>query len=178
MQDQGWNINDFPNIIRNFSREDELLLRVFTIDAGTYIRHRNRYRQRFSPLSLKNRTETVLERINLIEDRQRKRRLLRVYSLLMDSDISKYRHFVKESQEREKRRQLAYVYHEKYLECALWPLLYFNKNWCESYIDGVTTRKSSKISFRLKLLSSIVDYGNDFLPFQYQFDRRICPYNK
>lgn len=94
----------------------------------------------------------------------------RVYCYLMDSEESIK--FVEEQQD-VKTIKLGYVYTEKYIECALWPLLYLKKEWCESAIEDSGTRKSAKICFRLNLLSNIVNFSADFGLLQYNFDRWI-----
>lgn len=70
-------------------------------------------------------------------------------------------------------RQIPYykLFRKKYVEIAIWPLLYVREEWCESAIAGGISHLSAKHAFHLKAMSVIVDYGQDYGLLQYQYDR-------
>eukprot|EP00959_Pyramimonas_sp_CCMP1952_P239327 5001488-Pyramimonas_sp.AAC.1 len=71
------------------------------------------------------------------------------------------------------------------VEVALWPCLYFKREWCESVVYAPrdwqplcsAARKEDKVSsksfFAWKLRGPILDYGADIGFIQFQFDRHI-----
>ena len=50
----------------------------------------------------------------------------------------------------------------KYIEIAIWPLLYIKNEFCESGITGHSSRLSCKRLFHYKCMSPVVDFGQDF----------------
>ena len=44
------------------------------------------------------------------------------------------------------------------VESALWPILYYDRSLCESYISGSVNRQTTKTAFMNKCFSEIVDY--------------------
>ena len=57
------------------------------------------------------------------------------------------------------------------IETALWPILYFDRQLCESYLDGSANRISAKKMFISKCFSGVLDYMMNFQLLQYQYDR-------
>lgn len=113
------------------------------------------------------------DKILQIEDDDARTKLTAVYQFLMSSEDSAYNHFVSKRQRciRKETTLNLYVSKEsKGIECALWPHLYPNKSWCETVIEGNHSRLSTKVSFFIKVFSSIFDYGVDFELLQFHYD--------
>lgn len=56
------------------------------------------------------------------------------------------------------------LFRMKHVEIAIWPLLYVQPQWCESAIEGGTSRLSANHAFYL-------NFAQDFGLLQYQYDR-------
>ena len=58
----------------------------------------------------------------------------------------------------------------RFVECCLWPHLYPTRNWCETGLEGQSSRLSTKISFLHKVQSTILDYGTDYDLLHFHYD--------
>ena len=152
------------------------VLRPLTIHNGEYVRADNGYRKKDSIFELSWSRKSVVEKIDEITDAQSRRRCINAYNYLMNETGSSYKKFVNKTDKLTNTSVRFNVYdaaQNRYVECCLWPHLYPTREFCESGIDGDTSRRSRKISFMHKVLSTIVDYATmyDLLHFHYDICR-------
>lgn len=91
-------------------------------------------------------------------------------SHFLSSSFVKYNVMRAELLNEHKEPSVCALYSWQGIECALWPNLYPFTAWCESIHHAGTSRKSGKIPFLTKCLSSIIDYTLHFDLLQYIFD--------
>ena len=63
------------------------------------------------------------------------------------------------------------LYQLEGIETALWPLLYYSRDLCESYLHGNEHRQSMKRAFIIKCLSPVPDYMLSYSLLQFQYER-------
>ena len=161
-----------PKVLRKLSEEDEGILRIFHIDIGPRKVAAMGHRIKNGAFELIIRQDTVEERIAQIQSCLRKQRLSEAYDFLIKSQKSAYSHFLKhQNADGGNHIKFWVVYKMTGIECALWPVLYPYLSWCESFLSG--DKESILISFRIKLLSNITSYNNNFELLQYHYDRWI-----
>ena len=166
-------VDDVPLLLRNLTEDDVRVLRPFTIHCGEYQRHMYGYRQRTGAFCVSWCDVLVEDKIQCLEDDDRRRRLSRVYNILMARRESSYRKFVEMQKTNPKKPFLYEIFSSpefEGIECALWPSLYHTSSMCKSNIKGQTNRVSGKISFMHKVLSSVQDFSLNFDLLQYQYD--------
>lgn len=151
---------------------DQRVLRIFRIDTGEYLRPQHGYRRRTEPVRLTVITPSVEERLTQLRDDDRVR-LTAVFHRLRENEY--YNHFYELAQRKlvEGTTRIPYwtLFRMEFVEMAIWPLLYLKPEWCESGNHGGQTRLSAKRLFHCKVMSGILDFGQDFSLLQYQFDR-------
>lgn len=119
---------------------------------------------------------SVIEKINLLDDLQAKKRCLNAYNYLMASDQSSYKTFVHKRNSEMETNKILHIFNKQEtvaIDCALWPNLYPFTNWCESYLTGHESRLSSKISFLAKVFSEVIDYVMHYDLLHFQYDRSM-----
>ena len=162
-----------PLELKGLTQREERILRVFEIDIGPKKVAPMGNRVKNGAFELRYRKDTVLERINSVKDIESRHRLQRAYDYLLQSHLSCYKLYINHqiAPHPDKIKIKFWDVYQNYpgVECALWPVLYPFSCWCESLLQG--TKDSILISFRVKLLSSIVDYNNNFALLQFHYDK-------
>ena len=141
-------IDDVPLFLRNLTEDDVRVLRPFQIHCGDYQRHMYGYRQRTGAFRVTWCDVLVRDKIERIEEDNRRRTLTRVYNFLMARRESSYRKFVEMQKTNPKKPFLYEIFSSpefEGIECALWPSLYYTSSMCESKIKGQTNRASGNI---------------------------------
>eukprot|EP00795_Rhopilema_esculentum_P003594 gene3594-12991_t len=167
-------IEQIPAELRELEARHVAALRPFDIDCGQYKTMRYGYRRKTALLRLTCSRKTVLQKIAEIPNETDREITIKAYNYLLSSPDSSYSSYLslRDSYANAGNEpSLFNIYKWKGVECCLWPHLYPFTSWCESIHDGFSHRKSSKVSFLTKCLSSIVDYSLNFNLLQYVFDR-------
>ena len=166
-----------PVVLTSLSKDEEAVLRLFDIDIGPTKVARAGHRIKNGAFELRYRADTVEERIAGTSDKQSRLRLQAAYDYLANSSSSAYQQYLAHqappSPDTTKIKFWKVYKDMPAIESALWPVLYPFTSWCESILDGSTSRDSTLVSFRCKLLSNIIDYNNNFRLLQFQYDRWI-----
>lgn len=163
-----------PPELCGLSREEEKILRVFQLNIGPKKVAPMGNRIKNGAFELEYLDDTVEDRIRSMTDDASQRRVKAAYDYLMHSPLSSYAKYVANQVQPGDNRKIKFwkVYNDlPAIECALWPVLYPYTSWCESILKTNAEGNSRLISFRLKLLSPICDYNNNFALLQFQFDR-------
>ena len=166
-------VEDIPVVLRNLSKAEICTLRPLTIHTGDYVRSDNGYRKKNGIFELSWSTSSVIEKINTIPDSNSRNRCLEAYAHLMNEPRSSYREFVEKRDELTNSQKKFNVYdpaESRFVECCLWPHLYPTRNWCETGLEGQSSRLSTKISFLHKVQSTILDYGTDYDLLHFHYD--------
>ena len=153
--------------------DNVFILRPFNIDIGPFQHKKYGYRIRSCLFSLECSKLSVQEKINLIEDPNRKEHCQQAYEYLMSSPDSAYKDYVLKREyfvARNEDPQKLEIFSWEGIECALWPTLYPYLSWCESTIVGDSNRVSSKVSFLTKCFGPLLDYSLQFELLQFIFD--------
>lgn len=163
-----------PPELSCLSREEEKILRVFQINIGPKKVAPMGNRIKNGAFELEYLHDTVEERITTMTNRASQSRVQAAYDYLMASPLSSYQKYVANQVQPGDNRKIKFwkVYKDlPAIECSLWPVLYPFTSWCESVLKTNAEGNSTLISFRLKLLSPISDYNNNFPLLQFHFDR-------
>ena len=166
-------LSSIPPELAELTKDEERILSLFYIDVGKYKKMRHGSRVKTCVFSLEYRPDTVQQRISKVTDPVSKNRLQTAFSYLISSSLSSYSTYLQHQKKPPNKKKIKYweIFASlDAIECALWPKLYPFSSWCES----VMSRKSKQSvirSFRLKLFSTIVDYGMNFELLQLQYDR-------
>lgn len=115
-----------PDALKSLDYNSIIALRPFTVHLGDYMEKQHGYRQKTNMFRLTWSQNTVLEKIDTLENQQAKQKCLSAYSFLMQTKDSYYRKFVE-------MREQAIVEDEEFnvcdyrkkegVECAIWPNL-------------------------------------------------------
>lgn len=167
----------FPLPLLDLSTSQMLALRPVVLHQGErWHPHRAgfRHHSRMSHLSWKQ--MDVLESIALLESPAERDRARGVFDFLMQDGRSEYAAYVQEHRRILASRPESWAWPhwrllDPFLECALWPSLYWCRAWCDTRWHG--TSKSVKRSFLVKVLSSVLDYGSTWSLVQFQHDRAV-----
>ena len=164
-----------PSVLCCLSKSEESILRVYDIDIGPKKVAPAGHRIKNGAFELRYRDDTVEERIEAVNDMVSKTRLQKAYEYLLQSSYSTYKQYVENQISPGPKKIKFWQVYRNFpgVECALWPVLYPFTSWCESILDGSSSRDSTLASFRQKLMSPIVDYNNNFALLQLQYDRWI-----
>lgn len=170
---------DVPVALRNLTEAEVRALRPLEISSSKYQRRQHGYRVRTEPFDVRWSKDSVERKLRDIADPASRERATRAYRWLISSAHSPYSHFVRLRDSRVRDPWLFEIYtHEEFqgVEAALWPNLYFDRDLCESVLDGKKTRASGKVSFTTKVASVVVDFGlhYDLQLLHYQYDRWLC----
>lgn len=164
-----------PRVLRALSEEDEKILRIFEIDVGPRKVAPMGHRMKNGAFELRIREDTVEQRIDNITCDEQKNRVENAYNYLSTSKTTSYGHYLKYQREYAPGTHIKFwVVYQKMVavECALWPVLYPFSRWCESTLKG-DQKESILHSFRIKLLSNITSYNNNFELLQLHYDKWI-----
>ena len=163
-----------PRPLANLQWEGDCVLSPFVIDCERFVMKEHGYRQKTGLINLKWSPEFVIDKINDLADDNQRLRCSNAYEFLMSSNESSYKDYID--------KQRIAVLHDNQpsifetfqwcgIECALWPSLYPFTEWCESAVEGTTSRESSKASFLVKCFSPMLDYSLHFELLQFVFER-------
>ena len=114
-----------------------------------------------------------MESIQAINDAESRSRCLRAYEFLMAHEQSAYAKFVnlRQTSIADSKKFNVYDFTQNVgVECALWPNLYPDLSFCETFLNGQQNRTSTKIAFMTKVFSEIADYGTSFELLQFPYD--------
>ena len=163
----------FPDLFKGLSHAEIIVLRPFTVHLGDYVKKQNGYRQKTNIFRLTWSEHSVIEKIDGLVDQISKQRCLLAYNFLMTNVLSSYKKFVN-------LRQIAMIDSNRFnvydftknvaVECALWPNLYPQVQFCETTLSGTENRASTKVAFISKVFSQISDYGTNFELLQFHYD--------
>ena len=166
------NADAISHMLKNLSNSENCSLCPLTVHSGQYTSLHNSYCQKGRTFQLTWSKLSILEQIEKLDNQSSKLCALVAYNFLMNEAQSSYEDFV---QQREQslavgHRFNMYDYQQRrYVECCLWPNLYPTREWCETPLDGINSHLSLKVSFLVKVNSSIADYGlnDELLHFHY-----------
>lgn len=138
-------LKDIPDPLRDLSKSERDVLRIFDIDIGPYQRQKYGSRTKTAAFELRYRKDTVVDRIQATVCIESRQRLNKAYSYLSQSDLSSYKDYLEiQSSPDEEGAKIKYWQlftvtgkHSDMplLECALWPVLYPFASWCEVQVS-------------------------------------------
>nr|CAB3220780.1 A-kinase anchor protein 14-like [Phallusia mammillata] len=165
--------NQWPSELLCLTAEDARHLSLYEVHVGNTRKAQHGYRCKDGIFRLTLKSTSPQHNIESVSDPIRKAALRRAYDWLMACTNSEYSNFVQKLQRNElvKKPNISVICNEKYLECAIWPVLYWNREWCESSIHNATSHASMKKAFCVKAMSSIMDYGQHFELIRFNYDR-------
>ena len=170
---------DIPDVLRGLTRAIVIALRPVELHCGTIVRgHRYGYRHSTKPVSLSWPLASVETRIDALADEER-RKARSAFAYLLEAQNSYYSYFVAEHREwlttdGSGRYWGLNGLRRPFVECALWPHLYWDSAMCEgSWLNDHTTQHRFKAGFKAKLLSPVLDYAADFELALYMHDRWV-----
>ena len=167
-------VQNIPVQLRSLTNVQIEALRPFYIDCGQYKRMKYGYRKKTGIFRIVCSKESIERKIEMLPTEQDRAICTTALHFLLsnpDSSYKKYYDMRVDLLNVKAEPTIFDVYKWDAIECALWPNLYPYTSWCETIHDGSSDRKSSKISFLFKCLSSIIDYTLHFELLQFQFDR-------
>lgn len=166
-------LTDIPDVLRDLSHAEICALRPLEVHTGDYFRAENGYRKKGGIFEVSWSTKAVFQKIEEIHDVQSRNKCLNAYNYLMNEPRSSYRNFVNKRDNVLCPKEKFNIYdsaQNRYIECCLWPNLYPTREFCETAIQGETSRRSRKISFINKVQSTILDYGTNYELLHFQYD--------
>jgi len=165
--------HDFPPELQSLSTNDQRVLSFFKILTGPYRRVQHGYRVKTHALDhLK--LDFIDDEIDAIAEPLRRLRLRKAFEFLMNCPDSHYSHFFNQRHmlELKESYNLAELSKIKFIETALWPVLYYRDDFCESAISqAADTKLSRKKHFFHKCLGPVINYSLDFALLQFQYKR-------
>ena len=166
----------FPASLSCLSVQDQELLSPFIFVSGSYKREKHGYRIKTSGFDLITKHTNIWDDIQNIEHEHHKSKLEDAFNHLMTATNSHYSHFIHphNSHQLESKYSFNRAFQLPYIETAIWPILYFRDDLCESSISqSENSHHSKKKHFFLKASSSIMDYSCSFNLLQFQYERWI-----
>jgi len=166
--------HDFPQELQNLSTDDQVVLSFFLILTGPYRRAQHGYCVKTNAIDVVLKLDFIDDEIDAIADSTRRLRLRKAFDFLMSCPDSHYSHFFHQRHMLELKQSynFAELTKIKYIETALWPVLYYRDDFCESSISqAADTKLSRKKHFFHKCLGPVIDYSLDFALLQFQYER-------
>jgi len=166
--------HDFPPELQSLSTDDQRVLSFFKILTGPYRRAQHGYRVKTHALHAVLKLDFIDDEIDAIPEPSRRLRLRKAFQFLMSCLDSHYSYFFDQRHmlELKDSYNFAELSKIKYIETALWPVLYYRDDFCESAISqAADTKLSHKKHFFHKCLGPIIDYSLDFALLQFQYER-------
>ena len=186
--------DDFPEVLRQLPPAVHVALRPLTLHQGSPRKHRDGYHRKDKLSHVSWAKEPVWSAVQ-----QHGAAAEAAYRWLLDNNAA-YAAYVREHDAVLARAEAVSLppsaILEPYLECALWPVLYFRADLAESHrarppnwqvpfkkrerCERQVTWDSAKAAFMAKVRSDTPDYGEDFSLIQFQFDRYLfrCVLNR
>ena len=132
---------DVPEPLRGLTPSIVKALRPLDVDAGTYKRASQGYREHTSMMRFAWAEDSVQEKIAELKGRKHRKKARKAYRYLIEAEGSAYKDFVSKHEEylvkhpdasEQKRKRPWRFIEEPGLECAVWPHLYWKRSMCES----------------------------------------------
>ena len=158
-------LKDIPVQLQALEHKHILALRPFDIYCGKYNKLQYSYRKKSAVVKFICSKLSVIEKINNLDNDFDKQLYLTAYTYLMSTPDSSYSHYIHLRNSiicSGKQPSIFDIFNWEGVECALWPNFYPFTSLCESIHDGSSNRKSSKVSFLTRYVSTIADYSLNF----------------
>ena len=180
---------DAPLALRGLPPSANYVLRPLVVHQGNPKRHPAGYMRKDRMTSLSWKCDKVQQCIEALESDAERGALQEAYNWLRAHSAA-YAAFIQEHErvlDAEERRNLKpSSILEPFLECALWPVLYYKNQLAESKLWGSTWERpfarqaspqpgkvSAKDLFVCKVCSGVAEYATNFELMQFQFDRHV-----
>ena len=149
----------FPTSLSCLSVQDQELLSPFIFVCGPYKREKRGYRVKTSGFDLLTKDTHIWDDIQNIEHEQHKSKLENAFNVLMAATNSHYSHFIHlhNSHQLEPKYSFNRAFQIPFIETAIWPILYFRDDFCESSISQTENSHHSK---KKTLLSKSILFRN------------------
>lgn len=181
-------VDDAPSVLCNLPRCANFTLRPLVLHQGTPKRHAAGYMRKDRATTVSWKAKCVADCIAEIESPSERQRIQDAFTWLRKNNkcYSAYLLAHEEAIAADSLNLPPSAILEPYLECALWPLLYWLPRHAESDIFGAkwqtpfkkqalsqSGKASAKELFLCKICSGIAEFSCNFELLQFQFDRHI-----